>query len=64
MEREQKMKIVVVGPMGVGKSALINKFCDGVFLDTYDSTVGVDFRIRNISHEHNQLRLQLWDTAG
>lgn len=28
------------------------------------ATIGIDFLVRNISHDNKTYRLQLWDTAG
>lgn len=28
------------------------------------ATIGIDFLVRNITHENKTYRLQLWDTAG
>lgn len=44
------MKIVLVGPTAVGKSALLKRFADDDFNDFYISTIGVDFRFKYPSH--------------
>ena len=38
-DEEDAIKIVVVGPGGVGKSALTVQFVQGIFLETYDPTI-------------------------
>ncbi|CAN1333803.1 GTP-binding protein YPTM2, partial [Linum perenne] len=41
-------KLLLIGDSGVGKSCLLLRFADDSYLDSYISTIGVDF----------------WDTAG
>jgi len=36
-------KIIVIGDGGVGKTQLINRFCQDVFQKKYIPTIGVDF---------------------
>jgi len=31
---------------------------------TFISTIGVDFKVRNITIDGKKIRLQIWDTAG
>ena len=38
-------KIVLIGDTGVGKSCLLLRFADDQFLETYVTTIGVDFVI-------------------
>eukprot|EP01088_Endostelium_zonatum_P020189 TRINITY_DN72_c0_g2_i1.p1 TRINITY_DN72_c0_g2~~TRINITY_DN72_c0_g2_i1.p1 ORF type:complete len:203 (+),score=65.26 TRINITY_DN72_c0_g2_i1:164-772(+) len=57
-------KILLVGDSGVGKSSLLLRFTDDMFQDTFISTIGVDFKIRNVKVEDKVIKLQIWDTAG
>mmetsp|Transcript_29 Transcript_29/g.81 ORF Transcript_29/g.81 Transcript_29/m.81 type:complete len:223 (-) Transcript_29:167-835(-) len=59
-----KYKIVIVGDMMVGKTAVIGRYVYGVFNDSYQSTIGIDFLAKSIKYEGRNVRLQLWDTAG
>ncbi len=36
-------KTLLVGDSGVGKSALLLRYCDNFYNDAYISTIGVDF---------------------
>ncbi|XP_059084201.1 ras-related protein Rab-38-like [Tigriopus californicus] len=58
-------KVIVVGEVHCGKSAIIRRYVHNFFNDTYRSTVGVDFHLKIIPYnEELELRLQLWDIAG
>lgn len=57
-------KIVLIGSSGVGKTSLIKQYTDNAFDNTYISTIGVDFKIKNITVNNEIVKLQIWDTAG
>lgn len=61
---ENQYKIIVIGDTGTGKSSLIVKFTDGAFTDSFNSTIGVDFRTRAFDVTDQKVRLYIWDTAG
>jgi Ras-related protein Rab-1A len=37
---------------------------DDSYVDSYISTIGVDFKIRTIEMDGKTIKLQIWDTAG
>jgi len=57
-------KLLIIGDSGVGKSCLLLRFADHQFVDTYMSTIGVDFKIQTIDLDGKVVKLQIWDTAG
>lgn len=57
-------KILIVGESGVGKSSILLRFCDEPFIQSYISTIGVDFKIRTLNINDKIYKLQIWDTAG
>ncbi|KAL7717642.1 Sphingomyelin phosphodiesterase [Entamoeba marina] len=57
-------KILVIGDSGVGKTALIKRYCQNTFDNHYESTVGVDFMPKILNYNNKTIKLQLWDTAG
>lgn len=57
-------KILVVGDVGVGKTNTILRYCEGTFQSDTLSTLGVDFKFKDIVLDSKRIRLQIWDTAG
>ncbi|GAU50557.1 hypothetical protein TSUD_180270 [Trifolium subterraneum] len=37
---------------------------DDSYIDSYISTIGVDFKIRTVEQDGKTIKLQIWDTAG
>ena len=63
-EKDFLFKIALIGDASVGKTSLLTRFCDGIYKDRYNTTIGVDFRLINLQTEHGTARLHLMDTAG
>lgn len=57
-------KYIIIGDTGVGKSCLLLQFTDKRFQPVHDLTIGVEFGARLITIDNNQIKLQIWDTAG
>lgn len=62
--RKRIFKIILVGGQAVGKSSLINRYIEGTFKDEYFATIGIDFKLHNVTVGEQQVKLQIWDTAG
>jgi tRNA U34 5-carboxymethylaminomethyl modifying GTPase MnmE/TrmE len=64
-EYDHLFKILLIGDSGVGKSCLLLRFAeDSFFGDRYISTIGVDFKIRTVNIDGQNVKLQIWDTTG
>ncbi|XP_047324214.1 ras-related protein RABD2a-like [Impatiens glandulifera] len=63
-EYDYLFKLLLIGDSGVGKSCLLLRFADDSYLESYISTIGVDFKIRTVEQEGKTIKLQIWDTAG
>lgn len=57
-------KCLLIGDSGVGKSSIVLRFADDTYVDSYISTIGVDFKIKTITLNDKVIKLQIWDTAG
>ena len=57
-------KILIIGDSSVGKSNILLRFSDNIFHDTFLPTIGVDFKIRNVTIGEKSVKLNIWDTAG
>lgn len=57
-------KILIIGDTHVGKSNLLIRFAENQFHDSFQPTIGVDFKIKSVIYEGVPIKLQLWDTAG
>ena len=57
-------KLLVVGNSGVGKSSLLLRFAEDKFTELFESTIGVDFKIKYMTVNDKIIKLQLWDSAG
>jgi small GTP-binding protein len=58
------VKILLIGDSGVGKSNMLLKFTDDVFSENYMTTIGIDFKTKNLELDKKTVKLQIWDTAG
>ena len=64
-EREDyKLKVVIVGDSGVGKSNLIKRFTTNEFNEHSKATVGVEFLSRSYKINDKIFKIEMWDTAG
>ena len=59
-----RQKVVMVGDVSVGKSAIINCLFGHKFKDSYEASVGVDFFSKTVKFKGKSLKLQIWDSAG
>ncbi|CAH1737841.1 unnamed protein product [Aphis gossypii] len=57
-------KIIVVGDMSTGKTSIIERYCDGHFMEYYKPSTGIDLKKKIINYENKTIFLNIWDTAG
>jgi Ras-related protein Rab-2A len=57
-------KFIIVGNSAVGKSCLLLRFDEDRFQPIHDVTVGVTFSIKMVQIEGQDVKVQIWDTAG
>ena len=61
---DYKIKIIVVGDSGVGKTNLINRFASDKFDTNSKSTIGVEFVYKALKINKDIIKVEVWDTAG
>lgn len=62
---DQRYKIILVGDVSVGKTALFYRFTEGEFLASKDNMVTtIDFKMKLVNINNKAIKLYLWDTAG
>jgi len=61
---DYKFKVITLGDSAVGKSSLIMRYCDALLPRTMTTTIGIDFKHKDIRLAGQRVRLQIWDTAG
>ena len=59
-----KIKIVVVGDSGVGKTNLIKRFISNEFSENFKATIGVEFMSKTYRINKHLFKVEIWDTAG
>lgn len=58
------LKVVILGSAFVGKTSLINRYCNGTFQDETLSTIGAGFFTHTLNLDGTEVTMMLWDTAG
>jgi small GTP-binding protein len=62
---EHRLKLILVGSTGVGKTCLVNRFVDDVFDPSVPSTVAPAFCSKSVKLSNGrEVDLHVWDTAG
>ena len=59
-----QIKLLMIGDSGVGKTCLLLRYANDSFSPTFITTIGIDFKIKNIQLDGKRVKLQIWDTAG
>jgi Ras-related protein Rab-1A len=55
---------LLIGSSGVGKSSILSRYTMDIFNNYFITTIGVDFKFKNIQINNNDIKLQIWDTAS
>ena len=64
IKEDFKVKIVLLGDSGVGKTNLISRFTKNMFSPNSKATIGVEFFIKTYKVNNKILKIEIWDTAG
>ena len=63
-KEDYKLKVVIIGDSGVGKTNLIKRFVSDTFNENSKATVGVEFLSKTYKINNHIFKIELWDTAG
>eukprot|EP00605_Chrysophyceae_sp_TOSAG23-4_P001242 GSChrysophyteH1.ASY1.ANO1.1353.1 assembled CDS len=58
------MRVLIVGSTDVGKTSLLMRFNDDKFVTNQRTTIGVDYKAKEIDIGTDRVKIQIWDTAG
>ena len=58
-------KVLIIGDQGIGKTTLIQRYIYGIFKESIESTIGLDFQEKTVQvSPEDKIILTIWDTAG
>ena len=64
-EKMYEIKIVLLGDPAVGKSSLVQRFCQDKFEENYKLTIGGAYLQKEVKLKNGDtLKLHIWDTGG
>lgn len=64
MKKSILLKVITCGEGGVGKTTLLHRYIEGVFLADTRLTIGVEFFLKELKIEGKRILLQVWDFGG
>lgn len=57
-------KIIFIGDSAVGKTSIINQYIYESITAEHSPTIGIDFIAKTFVLDNQEIRFQIWDTAG
>lgn len=60
----QNIKLLTIGDSAVGKTCLISQFARDSFNPNFITTIGIDYKIKEVDIDGSKYKLLIWDTAG
>ncbi|MCY3414850.1 MAG: GTP-binding protein [Candidatus Heimdallarchaeota archaeon] len=61
---ETKLKIILLGNGGAGKTSIARRYTENRFLSSYRPSLGVDFMVKRLIHKGYKIKVMVFDTAG
>ena len=59
-----KIKVVLIGESGVGKTSIISRYISNVFNPFQVASIGASFISKTFEINNRTIKYELWDTAG
>ena len=64
-QKPLECKVVFLGDSGVGKSSISQRYCNNIFSDSHEVTIGGAYLQNQIVLKNGKpLKMHLWDTGG
>ena len=57
-------KILTIGESGVGKTCILLRYTDNKFIKHHLTTIGIDYKTKDVNINNKSIKLKIWDTAG
>ncbi|MGA8144455.1 MAG: Rab family GTPase [Candidatus Acidiferrales bacterium] len=57
-------KICMLGTLAVGKTSLVRRFIEGIYSESYQTSIGVKVDKKNVRGNGQEVKLVLWDIYG
>jgi small GTP-binding protein len=57
-------KIIMLGDAAVGKTCIIQQYCDHTFDTDAEPTIGASFVAQSLATSRGAIHIHIWDTAG
>ena len=64
IEDKNRIKLILLGDVGVGKSAIIQRFYDNTFEENILTTFNSSFLEKEVTIKGKKVVLEIWDTVG
>ena len=64
MLSSKPLKLLLIGDSNVGKTSLLLRYLDNTFSEKYITTIGVEFKSKDITLNNKTYKIHIWDTAG
>ena len=61
---EIKLKVVILGEPGTGKTTLMNRYCKGTYCSFVETGIGSDCVKKKIEIDGTKVIVEVWDTLG
>ena len=62
--KEELLKIIILGSSQVGKTSILNRYFNNEFKENMLSSIGIDFKTKFFKFEENKVKFNYIDTAG
>jgi Ras-related protein Rab-1A len=64
MNNIRPFKILIIGDSNVGKTSILLQYTSDFFQELHIATIGVEFKLKEITLDNVVYKLNIWDTAG